>query len=602
MSLSNLFGRRAPAAPPTRPAAAAQRALFTPTQQPAAAPALAPLKRGDAAPGVQAAAPAIDHFRTFQDVPRFNRVISNGEGQLSIALADEEKATLVAILLSGTNALVVHAAAEPIVIAAVRGRLSELGFMSKVATAEAAVIAAIYSAGQTSMASVSGQTRAKNTYMEQFDRWVRYALEQNATDIHIETHGTSGQVRFRIDGTMERMRAEDGGQYPAAFLISAMHAIYNNEQQSGTGSDSLFMEGQIYALIPYDRIPGRQLNLRFQSMKGAAGPKVVLRLLHIGEDRPPMTFEQMGYAQSQVRLIERAQEAPCGAVAVAGATGSGKSTFLRSFVELNPDLPSLAVYSVEDPVEYPMSIHQFPLQRDLADPEGSARSYTKVITALLRLDPDVVYLGEVRDQVSASAMQEFALTGHPTLFTVHANFLSGIVPRLVDENMQLKRTVLTAPNVLNALIFQALVPVLCPHCCADSEEAARESVTVHRILEHVRDLGLDSRAMRWKRPEGCPKCRHRGTQGLTVVAEIYQPDEHWLDLVREGNDAEALEWYRSHSDGDLHSPNMDGKTVFEHTLFKALNGQADARQCARFEAWHTFAQRTQRRRRNQSAH
>lgn len=599
MKLSNLFGRRAPPAP----AAPAARAPLSRAIQQSAVPAHPPktgMVAGEAV--AETATPALDHFRTFQDVPRFTRVISNGEGQLSIALAADERATLVAILLSGTNALVVHAAAEPIVIAAVRGRLSELGFMSKVATAETSVISDIYSAGQTAMASVSGSTRAKNTYMEQFDRWVRYALEQNATDIHIETHGTSGQVRFRIDGTMERMRSEDGGQYPAAFLISAMHAIYNNEQQSGTGSDSLFMQGQIYALIPYDRVPGRQLNLRFQSIRGAAGPKVVLRLLHIGEDQPPMTFEQMGYAPSQIRLIERAQEAPCGAVAVAGATGSGKSTFLRSFVELNPDLASLAVYSVEDPVEYPMSIHQFPLQRDLADPEGSARSYTKVITALLRLDPDVVYLGEVRDEVSASAMQEFALTGHPTFFTVHANFMSGIVPRLVDENMQLKRSVLTAPNVLNALIFQALVPILCPHCCADSEEAARESVTVHRILEHVRELGLDARGMRWKRGEGCPQCRGRGTRGLTVVAEIYQPDEHWLDLVREGNDADALDWYRSHSDGDLHSPNMDGKTVFEHTLYKALNGQVDARQCSRFEAWHTFVQRTQRRRRTQPAH
>lgn len=547
-------------------------------------------------------APGADHFRTFQDVPRFTRVISNGEGQLSIALAADERATLVAILLSGTSALVVHAAAEPIVIAAVRGRLSELGFMSKVATAEPSVISDIYSAGQTAMASVSGSARAKNTYMEQFDRWVRYALEQNATDIHIETHGTSGQVRFRIDGTMERMRSEDGGQYPAAFLISAMHAIYNNEQQSGTGSDSLFMQGQIYALIPYDRVPGRQLNLRFQSIRGAAGPKVVLRLLHIGEDRPPMTFEQMGYAPSQIRLIERAQEAPCGAVAVAGETGSGKSTFLRSFVELNPELPNLAVYSVEDPVEYPMSIHQYPLQRDLSDPAASARSYTKVITALLRLDPDIVYLGEVRDQVSASAMQEFTLTGHPTLFTVHAPFLSGIVPRLVDENMQLKRSVLTAPNVLNALIFQALVPVLCPHCCLSNDEAASKSSTIQRILGHVSELGLDASGMRWKRGEGCPECRHRGTSGLTVVAEIFQPDERWLSLVRVGDDTGAVDWYRSHSDGDLHSSNMDGKTVFEHTLYKALLGQVDARRCSPFEPWHRFTEQTLKRRRDSGPH
>ena len=121
-----------------------------------------------------------------------------------------------------------------------------------------------------------------------------------------------------------------------------------------------------------------------------------------------------------------------------------------------------------------------------------------------------------------------------------------------------------------------------------SKEAASENSEITKIIAFTKELGLPTHQLRWKRVGGCEHCKHRGTTGLTVVAEMIMPDEDWLRAIRDGKDLDAAAIYRSTSDGDLLSPDMTGKTAFEHTLFKALNGAVDARQCSRFGVWTRF--------------
>lgn len=534
-------------------------------------------------------------YSNYADVPRFQRVLTGGDRPLYSLQASDVK-NLVVIELPGRKCLII---ASPevrnnhVLLESVRGAFIAANYSGlQVYTAPTSVIAEVYAAAVTNeLGSSSG--RSTNVYMGAVHQWLEYAVKNRATDIHIETRGTVGKVRLRVDGEVEEMRTDDRGTYPSTFVEKCMGALFNNEQQRKSGSGSLFeASSNLYCMVPYAEIPGHTLKLRYQSLKGSEGPKTVLRLLPVNENAKTLTFEELGYETTQNDLWRMAMNTPSGAVLIAGVTGSGKSTTQKSFLELNPNAPTSAIYTVEDPVEYPIRFtHQIAIQRDLSDPSGSARIYSETISALVRADPDIVMLGEIRDRYSASAAQQMTETGHMALGTVHAHLLSGIVPRLVNPEIGMNREVLTGPNMLTLLVYQALVPRLCQHCAHPTDEAEEIFPDVADVVEQVRLLNLDPSTFRWKRPGGCSHCGHRGSVGQTVVAEMLMPDEEWLRPIRESRDADAVEVYRSQSDKDLTSSDMAGKTVFEHTLLKAIRGHVDARQCSRFDNFARFVKR-----------
>lgn len=528
-------------------------------------------------------------IKTYADVPKFVGLLSAGDRPL-IVLDKGERDQVVVLELDGRQAVILHSDAPQTLLDSIKGRLLANNYSVDLRSAASAVILEIYAAGGRSDA-VPAAAR-KSPYMEAAAEWIRYALLHRATDIHLETDGSSGTVRFRVDGEIEAMRTPNGGRYPAKFITACISSLFNNDQVSKSGNDSLYdPEKNLYCMVPYKEIPGHPLKLRFQSLKGNDGPKAVLRLLHVGEEVRTLTFEELGYAPSQIDLWRQAMDTPSGMIAIAGVTGSGKSTTMKSYVELNPHTPWSNVLTIEDPVEYPIrGAHQVPIQRDLANPEESAKRYGEVIAAFMRSDPDIVMVGEIRDRFSANAVQQLAETGHAALGTVHAHLMSGIVPRLVNPEIGMSRDVLAGPNMVTLFAYQALVPLLCPHCRLTSSQVVRDH-QVSMILESVARLGLDPQLLRWKRHDGCAECQGRGTLGLTVAAEMMAPDEDWLRQIRAGRDNEAAEVYRSRSDRNFLSPDMTGKTVFEHTLFKALNGLVDARKCSAFDTWQRYMHR-----------
>lgn len=530
-----------------------------------------------------------DHIATYGGVPKFISVLSAGDKPI-VELTRQEKERVAVIELAGRKALVVHAQLETTLLDSITGTLRANKFGLAIATADAAVISEIYSAGVKTETG-SGSGRKKTEFMQSVNEWISYAVRNRATDVHLEVLGSKGVVRFRVDGQMEHMRADHEGRYTSTFIERCMASLFNNDQMAKSGSDSMFEKDQfLYCMVPYNEVPGHTLKLRYQSIKGNEGPKVVLRLLHVDENLPTLGFEELGYAPSQIKLWKQAMDTPSGMVAIAGVTGSGKSTTLKSFIELNPNTPSSNVLTIEDPVEYPIrGAHQVPVQRDLSNPEESSRRFSEAISAFMRGDPDVVMVGEIRDRFSANAAQQLAETGHMALGTVHAHLLSGIVPRLVNSEIGMTRQILTAPNMVTLFAYQALVPKLCPQCSQTTEQAIGDW-RINDIAENVKKLRLDPTRLRWKRVGGCSHCNGRGTLGLGVVAEMLMPDEEWLRPIREGLDTEAVHVYRSRSNRDLMDEDMTGKSVFEHTLYKALHGQVDARQCSAFDTWHRFMQ------------
>lgn len=428
-----------------------------------------------------------------------------------------------------------------------------------------------------------------------WDSWVTAAVEAGATDIHIDLLDSQALVRLRIDGDVEPLADKSRGRFTAVQAENAIGHAYNFASGRGANSNSSYDRNQaIYTMTEPMIYGGKKVALRFQSLPGWRGPKVTARILHVGLDMPTMTFAQAGYEADHISMWMNAQRRATGLNLIAGVTGSGKSTAQKTFIETHPNLYSSSFITIEDPVEYPLrGTHQFSVQRDISDEEGSLRRYKAVVAAIMRLDPDAVFIGEIRDRASASAAQQIVETGHMSMGTVHAHLVSGIIPRLTNDQIGMSRQVLTAPNMLSLLVYQALVPKNCPHCALGFRAVLDGDSSWYDAKRIIKMLGerfkVDVEKLRFRRPNGCDQCRHRGTNGLTVVAEMLEPDHDWLRLTRDGKDYEAIDHWRSLSDRRFDSSAMAGKTVFEHCLYKALQGMVDPRRCQAFDTFERFA-------------
>lgn len=432
-----------------------------------------------------------------------------------------------------------------------------------------------------------------------FKEWVRAAQEEKATDIHMRImDGGKGEVMIRVDGNLEPIPGSSG-VFSESDVKNAMTAAYEvlsdrHSNNLGTFSETATLASMIDAGLG---IPN--LRLRFASVRGLYGPKVVCRLLPNSPGAKPMSFAEMGFAPSHIDIFRRSQRLQAGAIGQMGVTGSGKTTAAKTFVETHPGYGTMAMYQVADPIEYPMSlIHQIYVQRNLLllSEAGKKDPYSETIESLMRTDPDFVDVGEVRDKLSARAMANIAKSGHMSAFTLHVSGIEGTFNRLTDPNIGLTRSELSTSNLLGMLCYQALTPVLCNHCKItahdivrllkekDDARSAEELDYIKRLVRTLRArFNMDIDMLRFKNPEGCEHCRRRGTKGLTILAEMMMPDTKWLDLSSKGQDREAMMyWRREYSDRNLFSGNMDGKLVSEHAIYKSGLGIIDPREIERF--------------------
>ena len=436
-------------------------------------------------------------------------------------------------------------------------------------------------------AGASGKAGARGGPLQLFERWIALAVPTGATDLHIEVRRNTAVVRIRIDGRVEALPDGQGGRYSRKEAVDAIAAGYNSTRK-GNNVSQYNADQFVDCMIDLD-LPGTAGQLRYQNVKGRLGPKTVVRILRTGDENR-IRFDAAGYAPSHQRLLRLAGRAGKGIVLLAGVTSSGKSTSLKSFIETLPGLAQKAIYTVEDPIEYEIAgAHQIEVLRDIASDEETRRRYAEVMRALMRSDPDGVMLGEIRDKLTALFALQIAETGHLAMGTVHAHLISNIIPRLTNDQIGVSRQALTGPNILNLLVYQALVPRLCRCCALPTSMAMRADPDVREIEDVLRRrFGLPTSRLKWMRPEGCAACQGRGTHGKTIVAEMLQPDRTWLRHVRNNDDDAALQHFRSAGDRRFDSPDMTGKTVFEHALYKALQGEIDVRNCEEFDGFERF--------------
>ncbi len=351
------------------------------------------------------------------------------------------------------------------------------------------------------------------------------AIKENASDIHIESFESRLQVRFRVDGVLREVMQPPRALAPR--LVSRIKVMAKLD----IAEKRLPQDGRISRAFG-----GRKVDVRVSTIPtGQNKERVVMRILDRQAER--LDLEQLGVDEAQVEVLKRIIFRPYGILLVTGPTGSGKTTTLYSALSVLNDR-SRNIMTVEDPIEY------------YIDGVGQTQVNTKVemtfargLRAILRQDPDVVMVGEIRDLDTAQIAVQASQTGHLVLSTLHTNTAVGAVTRLRDMGVEPYQL----SSSLVGLMAQRLVRTLCHHC----KEAYDPN------LVEVEQLGLPAERLgsfQLCRPKGCPQCRHTGFLGRSGIQEIIEIDRQIETMIHDGASEQKLEAYaRSRGPGIVQS-------------------------------------------------
>ncbi|MEX3960180.1 ATPase, T2SS/T4P/T4SS family [Trinickia sp. EG282A] len=454
----------------------------------------------------------------------------------------------------------------------------------KSAFADRDLIAAIYKT-EHHEALVDDIASSSSEESRLFDTFIRYGIENGATDLHVIVKGQHGVVKYRIDGEMEVMKGPTKGVYTREQLHGAFGYAYNKLMADRTGSHSSFTSEDFQScMIPY-RVGEKAMNLRWQSSRGFEGFTVYIRFLMKDKTFKADRFQDFGYEDDQAEMFSRVARTRKGMILIVGETNSGKSTALTHYIETLPDRDKLNIIMVEDPTEKAVdgTSLQISLQRTLSV-DSDKTPFREVQGVLMRSDPCIIAQGEIRDIDSGTCAKTLLESGHQVLATSHAPGVMDAFVRLASSEIGFSMETLTRPRFWSLVVAQSLVPKLCSCSC---DQYADE--TIPHITAFIRErFQIETSKMRTKKEGGCPLCGGRGTKGLTVVAEMYQPSRNFLQAMRGNDDYGAERIWRSESDKRFDSPNMRGKTMFEHALYKAYTGLIDPRQVETFELFDQY--------------
>lgn len=407
-----------------------------------------------------------------------------------------------------------------------------------------------------------------------FELMLGDAMSMSVSDIHIYSRPSNSIIKMRKHGELMQWRRGGIKQSDIDALCSAVYNVLAENKQ--VSFDSKTYQA---AAIPY-KIGSETVKLRYQSLPVYPdGYDVVLRVLPIGRDELFTPLHVLGYTEQQVRDLLEAAAKPLGAMIIAGVTGSGKSTTLKNllmFINESTEY-KLKIYTIEDPPEYKIAhVSQIPVVRQKGASEDDNKSaFDEPIKACMRADPDIIMVGEVRDATTGILTQRAVQSGHQVLTTVHAPSGTGIIDRFVD--FQVGRAVLGSADFLSALIYQKLLPTLCPHCkisftsLLKVDEPELKNIEMAQRLAKVK-IDTDKYDLFVRNPSGCDKCDNMGINGRQVCAEIIKIDIALREKILRGDGIGLIKQWRSKSDGRLESTNMEGKTCMEHAVQKMLTG------------------------------
>ena len=341
------------------------------------------------------------------------------------------------------------------------------------------------------------------------------AIRDGASDIHVEPGKQATRIRYRIDGNLRELMAAPNSIHSA--IVSRIKVIGKMD----IAERRLPQEGRIHVVAE-----GREIDLRVSSMPTLLGEKIVMRILD--KSNLNVALEKLGVDAGQVAAFRRIFSRPHGIVLVTGPTGSGKTTTLYSVLDLLSS-PERNIVTIEDPVEYQLDgINQIQTN------DAVGLTFARALRSILRQDPDVIMVGEIRDADTARVAIQAALTGHLVLSTLHTNNAPGAFIRLVD--MGVERYLLA--SAFNGVIAQRLARTICPHC--RTSYYPPESALVDAGW-----LGQPDRV--FYKGEGCKQCHDSGFRGRAGIFEILEvTDEVRLCLHRAEDEEQIKTVARQH--------------------------------------------------------
>jgi len=345
------------------------------------------------------------------------------------------------------------------------------------------------------------------------------AVREQASDVHIETFEDKLVVRFRIDGVLTEVLSPK--RMLAPLLVSRLKVMAKLD----IAEKRVPQDGRISI-----RLAGHAVDLRVSTIPSTHGERVVLRLLDKQAGQLELDQLQMGPAVGDD--YKKALKAPHGIILVTGPTGSGKTTTLYAGLSHIND-SSCNILTIEDPVEY--------LLPGIGQTQVSPKvdmTFARGLRAILRQDPDVVMVGEIRDTETAEIAVQASLTGHLVLSTLHTNTAVGAITRLQDMGVE---PFLLSSSII-AVMAQRLVRVLCPHC----RESYRPVASERELL----GLGSEHDEVELFRACGCDYCNNSGYRGRTGIYELILVDDQMRTLIHEGRgEQELIAEARKHSMG-----------------------------------------------------
>ena len=371
---------------------------------------------------------------------------------------------------------------------------------------------------------------------------LKEAVWQKASDIHIEPQRNRMRIRFRIDGELQEVSSMPLELHqPIVSRIKVLSSLKIDENR-------VPQDGRFRAVIF-----GRDIDFRIATFPTPVGEKTAIRVLD------PTTglkgLEELGLVGKNFDLVKKAIDKPYGMILITGPTGSGKTTTLYAMMQ-NINKDDVNVVSLEDPVEYFMD----GLNQSQVRPE-IGYDFASGLRQILRQDPDVIMVGEIRDNETAALAIHSALTGHIVLSTLHTNNAVGVVPRLIDMKVE----PFLLPSSLNLMVGQCLITRLCQQC-KQAEDVSSEIADIIRRelvkMPHEMVVNIKAPFKNYRSP-GCPACKNKGISGRVALFEVMEMTPELRKIISEDPDEpKILE----------ESKRQQMITLRQDGILKAING------------------------------
>jgi type IV pilus assembly protein PilB len=337
------------------------------------------------------------------------------------------------------------------------------------------------------------------------------AVADRASDVHIEPGEKDVRVRFRVDGVLHEVmhspKSIQGGLISRLKVMADLNIAEKRVPQDGRISM---------------RVGAKQLDLRVASLPTVFGEKVVLRILD--KSNALLQLSELGFLDNSYKRYEESFRRPYGAILVTGPTGSGKSTTLYATLNI-VNSPDKHIITIEDPVEY-----RLPGVNQIQVNPKAGLTFASALRSILRADPDIILVGEIRDRETAMIAVESALTGHLVLSSLHTNDAPSAITRLIEMEVE---TFLVA-SAVDCVVAQRLARKLCERCREPFEPEPSELLEAGVLESRLSEPGA------WHRPVGCPACSNTGFRGRVGLYEVMPMTEEIERLTVERASSEAI--------------------------------------------------------------